>query len=413
MANPIKQVLTTALSPLRVAFTTVRRLPGGLALTIVLITALLITYLQSTERKLEPIKDLEKVWPVDAIVAQHQVIQPRLKLYGQVLAGRESGIRAQVSGNVMSVNDKFREGEWVNKDDTLVEIDPFDYETALSEAIAQRAQAKSQLELLTREHTRAQELFRKKDVSQQFLDTAYLTLEQQKFIVVQRELRVKRAQRDLDHTQIKAPYDGVVAEIAVQEGSRVTPNEKVTTLIDMKRLEVRFSLSKSQYGRILEQDSTLVGRQINVEWHVGEKILSYQGRVDRVSPQISATTGGIELYGELEDMTAQTNLRPGAFVHIAIADRLYRNVVSIPEQALHSENSIYVINEDRLASKKVNILGYDGDHALIQGILKGDIPDGSIIVTTQILEAGSGIKVAVKNLIQARVKTLSSANNKM
>ncbi|WP_145999162.1 efflux RND transporter periplasmic adaptor subunit [Oceanicoccus sp. KOV_DT_Chl] len=379
-------------------FQQIRQRRGGLPLMIIAVVAVILYLLILTRPRLEPQDIAEKEWVVEAITAQYQTVQPQLQLYGKVFAGRQSELRTQVAGNVVAVGEKFLEGGWVEKGDLLLQIDPFDYQNILEENRAQLAEARSKLELLTREYIRAQELFRKKDASQQFLDTAELTLEQQKSIVVQKGVGVKRAERDLANTKLLAPYDGVIDEVAAELGARLSTNDKVALVIDAQRLEVRFSLSNAQFGRILQQRGTVVGQAVDIRWQVGEQQYRYRGVVDRQGAQIASETGGVDMYAVIhatEKELQKAPLRPGAFVEVSLADRSYNNVLVVPETAVYGRSEVYAVVSDRLETRAIKVLGSYGSDLIIQSNVEPVIKNGEPIVVTQIREGGPGIKVNV------------------
>ncbi len=390
--------MASALNQLSSLIKNIRQRRGGLPLMIIAVVALIIYVIILTRPRLEPVELPERIWVVEAIAAQHQNIQPQLNLYGMVFAGRESDLRAQVSGNVVVVGEKYREGGWVKEGDLLVQIDPFEYENTLIESRAQLAEARSKLDLLQRDYKRAKELHRKKDASQQFLDTAELNLEQQKSIVAQRDVGVKRAQRNLEQTKLLAPYDGVIDQVNAELGMRLSTNDKVALVIDTKRLEVRFSLSNAQFGRILDQDGSALSRSVDITWQVGNKALNYQGIIERQGAQIASETGGVDMYAVINDVgdTTAAPLRPGAFVQVSVPDRRYNQVLSIPEQAIYQQNTIYIVKNGRLAARKINIVGSNGVELLVRAMENQTIADGELIVVTQIREGGAGIKVKVQ-----------------
>lgn len=396
IVTPLKTLLIQCWQQFTRLLQRIRRRRGGLPSLIALVVVLLVSLIIATRPQLKPVAVNEKVWVVEAIRAHHRSIQPALTLYGLVFAGRQSDLRAQVSGNVVAVGDRYKEGGLVDVGELLLQIDPFEYENTLVEKQALLDEARSRLELLDRDHVRARELFRNKDASKQFLDTAELTLEQQKSIVVQREVGVNRARRDLQQTKLLAPYNGVIDEVSAELGMRLSTNDKVALVIDTQRLEARFSLSNAQYGRILAQDGTIIGRSVDVIWRVGSNRLHYEGRVERQGAQISSSTGGVDMYAELNVTGAQLPLRPGAFVQITIADRRYHDVISVPEQALYDQDTVYVVKEQRLAARKVKVVGAEGSRLLIQS--DGDTPivDSDVLMVSQLREGGEGIKVSVQ-----------------
>jgi multidrug efflux pump subunit AcrA (membrane-fusion protein) len=135
---------------------------------------------------------------------------------------------------------------------------------------------------------------------------------------------------------------------------------------------------------------------VRVWWRVGGRSLDYDARIERVGAEIVSTTGGVEVFAVIEDHGKQTNLRPGAFVEVNLADKEYKNVLQAPESAIYGEDIVYVINDGRLAERRIQVLGYNGTDVLFRSAGDPLIVDGELIVTTELREAGAGAKVEVR-----------------
>ena len=369
-----------------------------LPILIVSVTLAIIFLLIATRPRMRPVPAAERVWPVEVIEAHYGTVQPELKLFGEVTAGRRSELRPLVSGLIIQVGPNFRDGGIVRKGELLVQIDPFDYETALAEQRSILKEAEARLKMLEKDYERAKELRIDNTVSEQFLENAELEVVQQEAIVEQRGISVSQAKRDRVETRLLAPYDGVINNVSANLGSQVSGfgNDKVADLIDTSRLEVRFSLSNAQYGRLLESGDPVVGRPVRVSWRVGNETMEYDARIERVGAEIISTTGGVEVYAVIESSGSQTNLRPGAFVAMSLSDKTYQNVISTPESAIYGEDVIYVIKDGRMVERRIHIQGYDGSNRLFTRAGDPPVEEGDLIVTTQLREGGSGAKVEVR-----------------
>jgi RND family efflux transporter MFP subunit len=228
---------------------------------------------------------------------------------------------------------------------------------------------------------------------------------EQQSVLKQRKLSVKRARHDLEQTKLVAPYDGVLSEVYAQLGKRLGVNDKAAHIIDPRSIEVHFTLSNAQYGRILEQAGTVLGREVKVTWTVGKKSLSYIGHIKLEDARIEIGTGGVKVFVELMGIDMDTFLRPGAFVEVEIKDRSYTNVIAIPDISLHSNNTIYVIKEQRLQPRDVQVIGYDSDRVLIRSRRDSLIEEGELILASSVKELGVDIKVEVR---KAKESALSS-----
>lgn len=374
---------------------------------------------------------LEKVYSVAVLPAHFAKHTPALTLFGTTVAGRQVEIRTLVAGQVISTSDKLREGGQVSRGDPLIDIDPFDYRGALTDAQAQLAEvharireieaqiaqdqtllkfAKEQLTLSQKDLERAQRLTQRGTLSKQALDNRLLTVSQRRQNVVQlatgikvKEARadqqrasvkrlawgLKRARQRLAETHLKAPFNAYVSQVGAQVGRMLNVNDRVATLIDKEWIEVRFVLSDKQYGRIIAAEGKLTGRKVLVRWKVGDTPLEYGAIVDRAAAQISAQSGGVDVYARVANPLKPAALRPGAFVEIRIADVDYPDVVRLPQTAVYNSSIVYVVKKGRLVERKVTVIAHTGEDVLV----RGDIAEGDHVVRSRLSAPGPGLKV--------------------
>lgn len=369
---------------------------GGLPLMILLAVIVIGFYLLSTRKVLMPIAPEERVWAVDAVTASYADVQPELTLYGQVISARSSELRGRVSGRIVEVAANFRDGGIVEKDELLLSIDRFDYETELAQQRSILKEAEIAMKKSRRKYARAAELHDEKNVSDEFLDDAELNLRQEEARVEQQAIAVLRAERDLQETAIVAPFSGVISEQSVELGQQVGSNDKLADVIDLSRLEVRFSLSNTQFGRLIGPEESLAGRAVKVTWEVGNEPLSFHGLISRAGAQISSSMGGVTVYATLDATDRFTRIRPGALVLVQVADRVYKNVIQAPDSVLYSDNTVYLVRDERLISEVVDVFGFSEGAVYFRPQADGAIINGDLIVTTQLREAGVGALVEVR-----------------
>ncbi|WP_300472906.1 hypothetical protein [Breoghania sp.] len=80
---------------------------------------------------------------------------------------------------------------------------------------------------------------------------------------------------------------------------------------------------------------------------------------------------------------------PCAFVDLKVPDKLYRDVIRLPETALYGGDRVYAVVEDRLSECKVDVIAYEGSNVIV----RGDIADGDTVLATQISGIGNGLLV--------------------
>ncbi len=403
--------------------------PGLVVLAAVVAAVALVR----TKPSVAPLDKVEQPWLVSAVEVGLADVQPRLRLYGEIVAGREVELRALVAGEVVAVADNFVDGGSLSQGDMIIAIDDFDYRARLDELAAQIREARARLEeidarksahakalardlemvtLRRREVKRMVVLSDRGNISEKRLDSARMELvqqqqaaemrqsdlaaetariKQQKAVISRLEVGLRRAKRDLKRVRLSAPFDGFLADVEAQVGRRLNANDHVARLIDAKRLEARLTLSDRQYGRLVAE-GPLAGRRVEITWRVGGKSFDYGGRLDRIGAHIDSASGGVQVFIRLEGADLSKPLRPGAFVVIQMPDRTYRDVAQLPESVLFEGNTVYVIEGERLQKRKVELVARVGNDVL----LRGEISNGDRIVVTRIAEIGPGQKVEVR-----------------
>ncbi len=389
-------------------------------------------WLEATRPELARTQPEERVWPVAAVEVSAGDWQPRLKVYGQIVASREVEMRALVAGPVVEVGEAYVEGGIAREGDLLVAIDPFDYQATLDERRAQYAEAEArldeylvgqdieaealeqdieQLQMYERDLARAEALRPAGNVSEKTLDSAAIALSrhrqqvlmrrktldtftaklaQQAAVIDQLDVAIRRAHRDLDRTRLAAPFDGFLSETRAAIGQRLGVSDRVARLTVADELEVSIHIADAPYGRLLSE-GPLAGRPAKVVWRAGTTVISADAVIERVSARIDPASGGVDVYARLVDAGLDSPLRPGAFVEIELADRRYVDVVRLPESALHGEH-VYAIVAGRLEPREVAVAARHGEEILV----RGDIQAGEKILTTRLTEIAPGLKVEIR-----------------
>ncbi|NRG19653.1 HlyD family efflux transporter periplasmic adaptor subunit [Rhizobiales bacterium] len=377
----------------------------------------------------------ETEYVVDMAPVQIADHAPVLNLYGEIVAARTVDLRALVAGEIVYNSENLKAGGFVAKGEELVRIDRFDYEGALVEAKANLAEARArqvenqgliaterdnleraqeQLEFARKDFDRAKQLLESGALTQRTVEERELLLSQRRQAVEQRrnavavaeakveqqaaaldrlEWRVREAERNLADTVLKAPFGGIVRTEAAGVGRLVGVNDVVATLYDRDDLEVRLTLSDNQYGRIVADAGTVIGRPVKVVWYIGREPVVYRATIDRVGADVALARGGVDAYAKVTMEDGKTPLRPGAFVEARLADQTYHDTARIPEAALYGADHVFVVVDGRTERRDVEVLAFDESHLIV----KGDLRDGDVIVATRIAEAGEGLKVVDQN----------------
>lgn len=401
-------------------------------LGVVVLSILTAGILRATKQEALINPDQERTWSVDTVLAQIVDIRPSVHLFGEVIAGRDANLRSLAAGEVIYLSSNFIEGGRVQKGERLLEINPFIPRRKLLEREALVIQARARYDELVNTKTSDQlilhEELRQLDirendlaryerleggvVSEQTLDEKRLAASRAKHVVLLRQQRLsvlnaqieqqqavidrqkasrERAEEDLRATIMEAPFDGYIADIKVAQGTHLNTGDFVARLIDSNWLEVRIFLSNAQFGRMFKDTSGFPSSK--VKWKMGETEFNFDATIERMESLIESSTGGVHVYAPLEKDISQSLLRPGAIVDVFIEDRLYKDVVNLPEEVLYNEDTAYVLAEGRLQERSVVLIARDGNNIL----LRGELSDGDLVVSTRFDGIGDGVAARSEN----------------
>jgi len=155
----------------------------------------------------------------------------------------------------------------------------------------------------------------------------------------------------------------------------------------MRSLEASFRVSDAQYARLLDEEGKLAPLNAVVSLKLGDRMIEARATLDRPAAMVG-TEGGRTIYARIE-ATAQTPMRPGDFVSIAISEPPLDQVAEIPARAATESGDIFLIGEDgRLTEHTANIL-----RRLPETLIVSAVPFGSKIVAERRPQLGAGIKV--------------------
>jgi len=387
--------------------------------------------LAASKRERTPRAFTPLVYTVETKIAERADNRPDIRLYGQVDTGRNVDLRTAVSGDVVEINSDLVAGLRVTKGTVLLRIDPFAYEGALVEARANLASvraaiaeidarlasereqleaADAQLELGRADLERALSLAGSGALTDKEVDARRLILSQREQASSQRrnniliaeaqriqqeanaerlEWKIREAQRRLEDTALIAPFDGIISDETVETGSSVNANEVVASIYDDTALDVKFTLTNAQYGRMATDADPLVGRKVELSWSVGGTNYLWPAIIDRIGARVTAERGGVEVYARIGEAENPVRLRPGAFVSLTVPDRIWPQTFRLPETALRNSDHIFLVVDGKLERRDVRLIAWDGEDA----ILDGDLKDGDTVLVTRLTEASEGVTV--------------------
>ncbi|MEN8772999.1 MAG: efflux RND transporter periplasmic adaptor subunit [Akkermansiaceae bacterium] len=334
---------------------------------------------------------------------EYQVV---LQSQGLVQPHNQTSLTPRVNGRVSGISPNFESGSFFKEGETLLMIDPTDFQTAKTAALARLARAEAAL---------AQEDARAKQALLDWNDLGYTEpptdLVLRKPQLKEAEANVKAAQadlddaeRDLERTEVIAPYAGRVRQRLVGLGQSVSSGTVLGEIFSTDFAEVRLSLSARELTHITlpnnPDDSpveiTLVDaltEDSGQTWN--GKIVRTEGVLDERSRKLFVIARVDDPFGlkkSAEDKKSDP-LRIGQPVRAIVSGATIQNVFVIPRNTLRRPNEILLIDpiENTLKRQKITPIWTDPENLVVME----DLIEGWHLVTNRLAAAPEGAKVTI------------------
>ena len=201
--------------------------------------------------------------------------------YVAAIRSRNSAtIMSDVEGWIFAIN--VRSGDRVKKGQSLMEIDPRRQAATVSNWESQRASKGANLQLAKIQLDRAKGLFSSGVMSKQDLDQAQSTYDAAAADAKSLDAQIHQQEVQLKYYSVFAPVDGIIGDIPVHVGDRVTNTTMVTTIDERKGLEVYLSIPS------VRAKDLKIGAPVQILDTAGDVILTT--RVNFISPQMDTAT---------------------------------------------------------------------------------------------------------------------------
>lgn len=379
---------------------------------------------------------VEKLWSVQTQPVVFASFSPEIILYGQVESPQMTQISAPVTAFVEKVFS--REGLHVDKGEPLIKLDPRDTQLILRqrEADLQSISAKiSSAEvqhnadqnalsiekklysLASKSVSRYQDLSKRKVSSEDQLDNARKSLQQQALSLNNREQAINSfpaqlaqlkaeqekvnalrdsALLDLERTSINAPFAARIAKVTTATGDRVKSGDPLITLYDPSELQLRTQIPSKILPWIRQG---LKEKDLNENQGLSATAMIDNQRVSlRLSHLASSVTNGKTGVDALLSFAADQFIpEPGRTLSLTLLLPQVDDLIAIPPRALYGTDRVYRVKEGKLESVIISKMGdsHDSNGQPLVLIQSSDLKSEDLLIITQLPNAVTGLPVKI------------------
>lgn len=286
---------------------------------------------------------------------------------GTVKSRRRATLSTEVGGRVREL--PARKGARVRRGDALLKIAADDtraqvlvQESAVTAAKAARVEACRAAEQIDRDLARNRQLAQDRIVSAELLDqlqsrrdSAAAACEAAAARVAQAEAAREVARVNLEKTVLRAPFDGIVAEVTTEVGEWITPSPPglpfppVIVLIEDAAIYVSAPMDEVDVTKVRVGQAA----RVTVDAYPGRP---FPGNVTRVAPyvlDVQQQNRTFEIEAELDDAAFARKLPPGTSADVEVILAAKDGVLRIPSYALLEGGRVLVVEKDRLVTRAV------------------------------------------------------------
>ena len=317
-----------------------------------------------------------------------------IESYGTADPLTRTQLVSDVSGRVISVSNNIRAGASFKSGDTLLTIDPRDFEIEVDVAKSSVADA----------WVKYKQELAQADIAEHDWNVKPGTVEGRDLALRKPQVaaalagydaakaRLAKAQLNLERTEVKAPFDGKVLKQMVDLGQVLNPSQTIAEIYSTDYIEVRLPVKAQDLAHInlpadlinLDDITQINLPTVTFEGELGGKTYTWQGKLVRSEGAFDASTRMLYLVAKLDNPFVSTNqlpaLRVGQFLRAKIQGKALNDVYAIPRSAVSQNNMIAVAEKGVLKKYKINPLWTDANSVIIAADSNNDVLSTTVAV---------------------------------
>ncbi len=323
-------------------------------------------------------KNAKKINNITIYVVKSEVLENNIKASGTIFSDMETQLKPEISGRIIKIN--FNDGARVKKSQLLVKLNDADLQ-------AQLKKLKVLEKLYSDKENRQNKLLKLGGISTEEYDN---TLSQLQTTLA--EIELMKVQ--IDKTEIKAPFEGVIGLRNVDEGQYVTTSNIIASLQKLNTVKIDFSIPE-QYAKLISVNESI---SFTVKGSIGK----FKGNIAAIEPKVDLSTRTVLIRAKSQN--PKNELIPGSFAEVELSLRKINNAIMIPTEAIIpilKGQKIFIYKSGKAKEQKIETgIRTENKIQVLNGITVGDT-----IITTGIMQIKDGDEVKI-------MKDKKSSNSK-
>jgi membrane fusion protein, multidrug efflux system len=342
--------------------------------------------------------------PAEVVRPVLAAMPERIEFSGPLMAPRTAVVRAKASGTLLALS--VAEGSRVRAGQSLGTIDLADLQSRAAERNAGVDSARARMVEAERIHRSNEDLANQRFISANALESSRATLEAMRAQLKSAQAQLGTAALGIRDAALVSPIDGVIGRRNVVPGEKVSAEQELMTVVDLRTLELAGVVGTHQVSQLRPGQKLAVRVEGAAE--------PVEGRIDRIAPMAEAGTRGIRVVVLLPN--ADEVFRAGQYASalVALEDRSQR--LTVPAGAVgqsSGQDFVWTLEKGRLVRRLV-ITGRRDNLTDRVEVTKGLAPDAQVLAARfDALKEGASARIVAKGAsTNAPAASASAASSK-
>ena len=223
--------------------------------------------------------------PAEVVRPVFAALPERIEFSGSLMAPRTAVVRAKAAGTLLGLS--VAEGSRVKAGQALGTIDLSDLQSRAAERAAGVDSAKARVGEAERLHRSNEDLASQKFISSNALESSRASLDAARAQLKSSQAQLATSALGIREAALVSPISGVVGKRNVVPGEKVSAEQELMTVVDLKELELAGVVGTHQVSMLR------AGQKLSVR--VDGAAQPVEGRIDRIAPMAEAGTRGIRV----------------------------------------------------------------------------------------------------------------------
>lgn len=306
---------------------------------------------------------------VDTFLVINQNIPTTLQIQGTLVAFDKIELFSEVSGTLVSSSKPFKEGSYFPKGAVLIKIDEQEARYSLQAQKSTLLNGISQIMPDLKIDYKSSfdqwntylEVF---DIEHPIKAFPEPKNKQEKLFIASKNLysqyyNIKSAEERLSKYEVRAPFNGVITETAINPGALVRNGQKLGTLMNTSNYELEATVPL--------RDLKYIKKGNRVELFSDDIEGNWNGTVKRINDQIDPNTQTVTVFVGVNGR----NLREGMYLRGDIASSQIENAVKIPKDLIVKQSEVYALVDTTVRLINIDLIKLTENEAILRGLENG------------------------------------------